>query len=231
MTTDLVNNSNIRPVMMSPQNPTYYRSRVFTAESGLNELVIAAQPLLVLITRIMQDNADPDLQQFSEHLVHELKTYESRAEQFRYDRKTLQLGRYFLVMAIEEASRSQSWYVSWKALDPLAGYLEEGQLQEQVPAVLERLYQQPQSHLDVLELSYLCLSLSDTHGQWHSLLDPLYQRIRALRGEINQKFFFNRPHYLPIVRSRGFPLWGTAAACGIVLCGFFALYTYLIGSV
>lgn len=132
---------------------SYYRSQLYTAYIGINPLVAAAHPIFSLVERM---NLSRQLV-FSDNLTslveHELKAFETRARDANYNSETIMIARYLLAAIIQESIESHNLDIK---------LLNNQNKTQKGPArffdILERIISKPQSYLDLLELSYLCLS-------------------------------------------------------------------------
>lgn len=179
---------------------TYYRSRIFTAHSGVNGLVTAGQALITLISSCKLDSVPEG---FQENLAHELKTFSSRAQQFNVDPESIQIAKFILQTCIEARAKQE----------PI----------DQVFPVVDRLLTDPKKYIALIELSYICLSLSTQQEQ---RLEKLFQTIRHIRGDQPQKFYQESPRP-EIPRSR-FPLRNIIFSCLLTFILVYTGFAYII---
>lgn len=203
---------------------SYYRSRILTANSGINRIVTLAQPLLVLASRIHSSQNLPEHELLKENIEHELKTFASRAAAHRIDTESIIVAKYFLCIAIEEsllsvAERHTSHPDKSQALFP------DIDSHDRFFQILERINKDPNEHIELLELAYLCLSLGfpdkyahDEKGEINieQIMERLFQLIRAKRGDANEALLLTPKKITPKAKQPHFSTT-TIAICSIAL--------------
>jgi type VI secretion system protein ImpK len=163
--------------------------------SGLNPLVLAANPLLALVVPLRTTAQPPDLHQLRERLVQAVKTFEDQARAAQILVETIAAARYVLCTLLDETIAGTAWGSGvWGTRSLLVAFHNEASGGEKVFLILQRLSQDPRANLDLLELMYLCLSLG-LEGRYRllergqeqlaSLRERLLQLIRQQRGEFD----------------------------------------------
>lgn len=188
--------------------------------SGSNNLVAAANPLLVLIPQIRNTRSHPSPTQLREHLVDEIRQFELRAQHAGIRNETILGARYCLCTALDEAAALTPWGGGgmWSANSLLVTFHNETWGGEKFFQLLAKLSQNPAQHIDLLELLYYCLVLG-FEGRYRvvdngrSQLETLRQRLLLiLRNARGQYAAALSPHWqdAPIlnkVRRLPIPLW------------------------
>jgi type VI secretion system protein ImpK len=197
--------------------------------SGLNPLVLAANPLLALVVPLRTTAQPPDLQQLRERLALGIKTFEDEARAAHIPVETIAAARYVLCTLLDEAIAGTAWGSGvWGSRSLLVAFHNEASGGEKVFLILQRLSQDPLANLNLLELMYLCLSLG-LEGRYRmlergpeqlaGLRERLLQLIRQQRGDFDADL---SPQWRgEAVQSAStmnrIPLWVMAAAACVLL--------------
>ncbi|MDX1654841.1 MAG: type IVB secretion system protein IcmH/DotU [Candidatus Competibacteraceae bacterium] len=206
-----------------------------SAGGGLNALVGAAAHLLALLTRLKNTAAHPDPGGLRQQLIQEIRAFEERCRTLGVDSNTTNAARYVLCTVLDEMVRNTPWGSQdpgWNRQSLLITFHNEGSGGERFFVLLERLLREPQRHLDLLELMYLCLALGfegrynvlpGGRDQVASIRERLYHTLRNQRGEFERDL---SPHWQGVENrvsplTRLLPLWVAAALAGLVLLGVF----------
>lgn len=215
---------------------SYYRSRVVTAHSGVNTLVSLAQPLLIFLARIYSSQTAPNLAQLQENIQHELKTFESRCQAQAIDKDSIVIARYLICIAIEESHRNAVWndhsdsaYIAklFPDLDNLDTFF----------TLIEQICREPEKHIELIELAYLCLSLGFKESYQHqekgelqldNILDHLYRTIRSKRGDSDSHLLLTPKAKKTKQRRTGIPLWLYSLIATLLLVVFYAGFSYML---
>jgi type VI secretion system protein ImpK len=214
-----------------------------TALAGNNPLVAAANPLLDLIPQIRATGHHPAPAQLREHLVDEVRRFETRAQQAGIAPEVIIGARYCLCTAVDEAAALTPWGGSiWSSQSLLVMFHNETWGGEKFFQLLSRLVQNPQQHLQLIELIYFCLAMGfegrfrvidNGRSQLETLKQRLLQIIRQTRGEIAVPL---SPHWqdasAPVRRTRNWlPVWAVAAVAAVLLVIVFTVLNFnLAGS-
>ncbi|MDF2867365.1 MAG: hypothetical protein K0S11_835 [Gammaproteobacteria bacterium] len=164
---------------------SYYRSQLYTEKTGINPLVVAAAPLLCLLSRINTHQLQITAE-FRIYLEHEFKAFLTQGSQQNYNKEALQMAYHMLNAAFLEAEQQLGDEVIEIMAPTQQNKLDFFGLIEQLQATMP---------IDLLELGYLIISLGYT-GKYRSLPDgklqleslrkQLYQQIREQRGEFSK---------------------------------------------
>ena len=200
--------------------------------TGINPLVQAAIPLLVLAGRLRGQVAQADVEALRRQTIQEVRSFEERARQAGIPAEDTMAARYALCTAIDEAVLNTPWgsQSGWSSQSLLVTFHREAFGGEKFFQILERVSSEAGRYLHLLELLYLCLALGfegryrlDERGQ-AQLADirlDLFRRIQAHRGAVAQDL---SPRWKGVQDKRNgvvrlIPLWVVAAACLTLLVG------------
>jgi len=208
------------------------------ALAGNNPLLAAANPLLDLIPQIRATGQHAAPAQLREHLVDEVRRFETRAQQSGISPEVIIGARYCLCTAVDEAAALTPWGGStWSSQSLLVMFHNETWGGEKFFQLLSRLVQNPQQHLQLIELIYFCLAMGfegrfrvidNGRTQLETLKQRLLQIIRQARGEIPVPL---SPHWqdesAPVRRTRAWlPLWAVGAVAALLLVAVFAVLSF-----
>jgi type VI secretion system protein ImpK len=128
---------------------------------GLNELVQAASPLLLLAGELRGTLAVQDVPGLRRHALDEMRRFEERTRALGIQQEVMVGGRYLLCAALDEAVLSTPWGAQseWAQQPLLVALHREAWGGEKFFDVLERLQRDPARHINLLELQYVCLAL------------------------------------------------------------------------
>lgn len=211
--------------------------------TGLNPLVQAASPLLLLAGQLRGTLSVPDLVGLRRHALDEIRRFESHAREAGIANEVALSARYALCAALDEAVLSTPWGAQsdWAQQPLLVALHREAWGGEKFFEMLDRISQDPDRHIDLLELLYLCLALGFA-GKYHVLArgdarlaevkHELYRVIRSRRGAVNPELAV-RWHGVEDRRSRlvrYVPWWVVGAAAAAALAIAFAIYYARLGT-
>ena len=211
---------------------------------GLNPLVQAASPLLLLAGQIRGTIASPDLTGLRRHTVDEIRRFEERGRASGVANETVLAARYALCAALDEAVLSTPWgsQSEWAQQPLLVALHKEAWGGEKFFEMLERISPDPGRYIDLMELQYLCLAfgfagkyrvLDRGHARLAEVQQDLYRRIREHRGKppadlaLRWRGVEDRRHRL----IRYVPLWVVGAAALAILAVTFGVYRARLGRV
>jgi type VI secretion system protein ImpK len=211
--------------------------------AGLNPLVRAANPLLLLAARLRGTVATPDVSGLRRHAHEEIRRFEERARAAGVQHETVLAARYALCASLDEAVLSTPWGAQsgWAQQSLLVAFHREAWGGEKFFDLLDRLVPDRQRHLDLIELYYLCLALGfggKYHGLEHGATEllgvqrSLYRTIREERGaapaelSLHWQGLQDQRHRL----IRYVPWWVIGAATLALLAVTFAVYHAWLGN-
>jgi type VI secretion system protein ImpK len=167
-------------------------ARAFLA-LGLNPLVQAASPLLLLIGGLRGAGSAMDVPGLRRHALEEVRRFEERAHASGVRNEIVLAARYALCAGLDEAVLSTPWgnQSEWAQHPLLVALHREAWGGEKFFEMLDRISADPARHIDLMELQYLVLALGFTgkyqmlergHEQLADLQQKLFRTIRAERG-------------------------------------------------
>jgi type VI secretion system protein ImpK len=208
---------------------------------GMNPLVQAASPLLLLAVQVRHSAGAPDAARLRDQAVTQVRRFESRAQAANLPQQTVLAARYVLCAMLDESVLNAPWgeHSGWAQQTLLVAFHSESYGGAKFFQILERLCADFSKHIDLIELMYICLALgfggryqieAGGRAKLADIQEDLYRRIKEQRAPAAQEL---APHWRgvedrrnPLVRY--VPLWviATAAAC-VLLGAFLFFYTRL----
>lgn len=231
-----------RPVAASAADPIPPAARDLLGP-GLNPLVQAACPLLLLAGQLRGTLSAPEVGGLRRHTVDEIRRFEERALASGIPNETVLAARYALCAALDEAVLSTPWGAQseWAQQTLLVALHREAWGGEKFFEMLDRVTADPARHIDLMELQYLCMAfgfagkyqVSDRgHTRLADVQQALYRKIRDQRGapppelSLRWKGLEDRRHRL----IRYVPWWVVGAATLAILAVTFVTYYARLGS-
>ena len=204
---------------------------------GLNPLVRAASPLLLIAGRLRGSVSPMDVAGLRRHALDEIHRFEEAARAAGVASDTATAARYVLCAALDEAVLSTPWgsQSEWAQHPLLVTLHRETWGGEKFFEMLGRVSQNAAKYIDLMELQYLCLALGFAgkyqvmdrgHEQLASVQQSLYRQIRNHRGPADDELSI-RWRGLEDRRNRVIryvPWWVVAAAALAVLASTFTFY-------
>jgi type VI secretion system protein ImpK len=211
--------------------------------TGINPLVQAATPLLVLAGRLRGQISQADVDALRRQTTQEIRAFEDRARASSVPPEDILAARYALCTVIDEAVMNTPWGAQsgWSAQSLLVTFHRESSGGEKFFQVLERVSADPGRYLSLLELLYVCLALGfegkfrlDDRGNAKlvEIRTDLYRRIQSVRGVAEKEL---SPHWHGVEDKRNavlrfVPLWIVAAASLALLIGAYVLFSSMLSS-
>jgi type VI secretion system protein ImpK len=210
---------------------------------GLNPLVRAASPLLLVAGQVRGSVTPMDVAGLRRYTVDEMRLFEERARAAGVKNEIVLAARYALCASLDEAVLSTPWGAQseWAQHPMLVAFHREAWGGEKFFEMLDRISSDPASYIDLMELQYLNLALGFAgkyqmmdrgHEPLADVRQDLYRKIRAYRGQedpalsIQWQGLEDRRNRL----IRYVPWWVIGAAALAVLGITFAAYYALLGS-
>ncbi len=209
--------------------------------TGLNPLVQAASPLLLLAGQLRGTLTAPDIAGLRRHAIDEIRRFEERARTAGIPNEVVLAARYALCAGLDEAVLSTPWgaHSEWAQQTLLVALHREAWGGEKFFDMLDRISQDPGRHIDHMELQYLCLAFGfagkyqvsqQGHARLSEVQSALYRTIRSQRGvprqELALKWRGVEDRRNPLIRY--VPWWVVgAAALGLVVIAFTLFYVAL----
>jgi type VI secretion system protein ImpK len=206
--------------------------------TGLNPLVQAATPLLVLAGRLRGQIAQADVDALRRQTTQEIRAFEDRAKCSAVPPEDILAARYALCTVIDEAVMNTPWGAQsgWASQSLLVTFHREASGGEKFFQILERVSADPPRYLSLLELLYICLALGfegkyrlDERGasKLAEIRSDLYRRIQSVRGPAEADL---SRHWRGVEDRRNavlrfVPLWVVAAASAALLIGAYIYFS------
>lgn len=211
---------------------------------GLNPLVRAATPLLLMTAQVREAMAAVDVAGLRRNALDEINQFEEQARAARVPNEVVLAARYVLCAALDEAVLSTPWgnQSEWAQHPLLVALHREAWGGEKFFDMLDRTSKDPGKFIDLMELQYLALAFGfagkyqvQERGQ-DKLLEVqqnLYRRIREHRGPAKTSLSLRwrglQDRQNPLFRY--LPWWVvSAAALPILAIAFTAYYAGLAGA-
>jgi type VI secretion system protein ImpK len=210
---------------------------------GLNPLLQAASPLLLLAGQLRGALSAMDVAGLRQHALDEMRRFEDRARTAGVPNEIVLTARYVLCATLDEAVLSTPWgsQSEWAQHPLLVTLHREAWGGEKFFEVLDRISRDPGRHIDLMELQYLCIAfgfagkyqLQDRgHERLADVQQDLYRKIRNHRGAPNPDLSLRwrglEDRRNPLIRY--VPWWVVGAAVLAVLALAYTIYYTNLGS-
>jgi type VI secretion system protein ImpK len=211
---------------------------------GLNPLVRAAVPLLMLTAHIREALGAMEVGALRRRVLEEIRSFEEQASVSHVPNEIVLSARYILCTALDEAVLSTPWgHQSEWAQNPLLVALHrEAWGGEKFFEMLDRISRDPARYIDLMELQYLVLAFGFAgkyqvqdrgQDQLIQVQQDLYRTIRSYRGAIEADL---SPRWRGIEDRRNpvlryVPWWVVGAAALPILAITFTAYYASIADV
>ncbi len=205
--------------------------------AGLNPMVRAASPLLLLAGRLRGTLSVADVASVRQHALTEIRAFEQNAQAASIPNEVVLAARYALCATLDEAVLSTPWGAQseWSQNTLLVALHREAWGGEKFFDMLERTSKDPARYIDLMELQYLCLAvgfcgkyhvLQRGHNQLADVQRELYRLIREHRGapqsDLSLRWEGLQDRRNPVIRY--VPWWVVGAAALAILAITFTLY-------
>jgi len=210
--------------------------RLEFSATGLDPLVAAAGPLLLMAGRLRHTTDAADTAGLRRQLVADVRQFEEQARSAGVAAEQVAAARYALCATLDEAILSTPWGArgEWGTQPLLSIFHRETWGGEKFFQLLERTKSDPRQYAGLLEVLYACLSLGfagkyalDPKGalQRDNLQHEVFERLRSLRGgppgPLSPHWQGEHDRRNPVLRY--VPLW-VVAAVGLALVTSAYLY-------
>ena len=211
--------------------------------TGLNPLVRAASPLLLLAGQLRGTLSGPEVGGLRRHALEEIRRFEQRARGASVTAEVVGAARYALCACLDEAVLSTPWGAQseWAQQTLLVSLHREAWGGEKFFDMLDKISQDPERHIDLMELQYLCIALGFA-GKYHAMpqgdarladvQQALYRQIRDFRGtprpDLSLKWKGVEDRRNPLIRY--VPWWVVGAAALAILAVTFGIYYARLGT-
>jgi type VI secretion system protein ImpK len=160
---------------------------------GLNPLLQAASPLLLLTGQLRGTVSTMDPAGLRRHALDEIRRFEDQASASGIRNEIVLAARYVLCAGLDEAVLSTPWGAQseWAQHPLLVALHREAWGGEKFFEMLNKISDEPERHIDLMELQYLCIALgfagkyqalAQGHTQLADVQQALYRKIRDYRG-------------------------------------------------
>jgi type VI secretion system protein ImpK len=205
---------------------------------GLNPLVRAASPLLLLGGQLRGSTSPMDVDGLRRHALEEIRRFEDHARKAGVANDMVVAARYVLCAHLDEAVLSTPWgsQSEWSQHPLLVTLHREAWGGEKFFEMLDRISTDPDRYLDLIELQYLCLALGFRgkyevldrgHERVASIQQDLYRTIRAHRGasspDLSLRWRGLEDRRNPLIKY--VPWWVVGAAVLAVLAIAYTIYS------
>lgn len=214
-------------------------------ESGLNPLVDAAAYLFSIMGKLKHIKSYKRLDKLHDELVREIKNFQETIEAYRHYKEYLaeyiHISCYVLCAALDDIIFHTPWGAKgkWDEYSLLVFFNKEQLSPESLLIILERLVCDPAIYIDMIEFIYICLNLGFkchynafefSHEQLEQIINSLYKRIRAHRGNFNKILSPNsiRPPRQSHINSKKMPSWLVIIIASSIFITFFAIGKYVV---
>jgi len=223
------------PPIELPPRATETAPTIVTGEAremlatGLNPLVRAAAALLLLAHRLRRTISIPNVGGLRQHMLADIRRFEESARAAGVPGEVILAARYVLCTMLDEAVLATPWgsQSGWGQQTLLVTLHHEAWGGETFFELLQRVSADPQRHIDLMELQYLCLAfgfagkyelLEKGQARLAEVQQQLYRKIRDHRGQAAQELSIQwrglQDRRNPIVR---YVPWWVIAAGGLAL--------------
>lgn len=204
---------------------------------GLNPLVRAASPLLMLAGQLRGSTTPMNVEGLRQHALEEIRRFEEQARAAGAQNEVVIAARYALCACLDEAVLSTPWggQSEWAQHPLLVALHREAWGGEKFFDMLERVSQDPARYLDLMELLYLCLAhgfagkygVQDRgHERLAAIQQDLYRKIRTHRGapppDLSLRWRGLEDRRNPVIRY--VPWWVVGAAALAVIAIAYTVY-------
>jgi type VI secretion system protein ImpK len=206
---------------------------------GLNPLVTAAVPLLLMVGGMRSSTIQGDIPALRRQALEEIRRFEEAARNAGIANEMIIAGRYALCAAVDEAVLATPWgsHSDWAQQTLLNTLHREAYGGDKFFEMLERIAQDPVLRIDLIELQYLCIALGFT-GKFQLLEQgqarlaqtqhSVFQRIRGVRSPPEQELSL---HWQGVQDQRHrlvryLPWWVATAAALAAVAGAFVFFNY-----
>ncbi|MCP3869021.1 MAG: type VI secretion system protein TssL [Gammaproteobacteria bacterium] len=207
----------------------------------MNPLTVAASPLLSLLSKLRNTPHHQDVTGLRSHMEQEIHNFENRARSENVDRETIHEASYCLCTVVDETVLNTPWgnESTWKNQSLLIQFHREAWGGQKFFDILQHKLQEPNRHIDLLELMYICMSMGfegkfrvidDGLRTLEQLRDSTYRAIRRQRGEFERNL---SPHWRSEESTSHtlryhIPLWVVAAFASALLLSTYLIFSYFI---
>lgn len=161
--------------------------------NSLNPLISAASKLLGAIIKLRTTIKHGNVPDLHKRLTREIQSFEREAKQMSLPPETVLTARYLLCSVVDEFVLSTPWGTAsgWSQHSLLSLFHKETFGGEKCFLILQRTLETPSTHIELLELFYLCLSLG-FQGKYR-LVQRGYEQLEQVRENLYRTIESHRP--------------------------------------
>jgi len=239
----LLNPTNACLPVVKPEDKV--ASAIFTSDNDINPLVASASALFSLIPKLRLSKQYDDINELCQYLTHEIKAFESTAQQNGYYSETILLARYAICATLDEVISQTAWASdgAWDNKFLLNGFHGEIGGGERFFQVIEKLTTDPSLHIDTLEFYYTCMSMgfmgkyrTKEFGRtaFDEVMDKLYKVIRLDRGDFDKSLSLipvNASKKQSItVQNIELPIWMLTILTSTLIMTLYSGFSYMLST-
>jgi type VI secretion system protein ImpK len=210
---------------------------------GLNPLVQAASPLLLMAGQFRYTPMLTDVPGLRRQVLDEIRRFEDRARSAGVKPEVVLGARYALSATLDEAVLATPWGAQseWAQQTLLVALHREAWGGQKFFDMLERVSSDPARHIELMELQYLCLAVGfggkyrvaeQGEAQLADVQQALYRKIRDYRGApeptLSVRWMGRQDRRNPLIRYVPWWVFG-AATVAVLALTFVVLYTRIGG--
>ena len=156
-------------------------------------LVGLAAPLFAMLDNIKHKTLSEPAEELGSELIEALQSFSKQATEQGHSEESVLLGEYILAKSLDTAIENTRWgqEASWETKRLISTLPQAKSLSANFSRALSKMCQMPSLFIEILELIYVCLSLSndlvvDEHQSSRRINQALYQVIQSERGEFEK---------------------------------------------
>ena len=211
--------------------------------TGSNPLSTAAARLLALMTQLRSLPTHDDVDGLHRQVTAAVQAFEKDANNAQVAPEHVLSARYALCAAIDETVLSTPWgsHSIWGTHTLLSTFHKETWGGEKFFTILDRILQEPNQNIDLLELMYSCLALGFEgkykiqergQAQLSGIEDDVFRAIRRVRGDFERRLSPNwqglQDRRNPLTRF--VPLWVVASVFAALALGMFMYFRFSLAT-
>ncbi len=174
-----------RPTPLLFNTASFYRSRLYTTDIGVNPLLAASDHIFSLVAVLREEVAPDDFARFFKELIHEIKAFDHKAQAANYHEQAVVMARYVLCALLDELIISKWQNNGYPGESLLKVFHQDDSGGERFFVIVDDSLKNIRDRVDLLELIYLSLKLGFI-GKYRNRLDELDQIANQLYQVITQ---------------------------------------------
>jgi type IV/VI secretion system ImpK/VasF family protein len=195
-------------------------------------LVGLAGKLFSILGELKKTNKAHDPRNLRPYLIEQIQVFAKAAKESGHNEETILIGQFILSQSFDAVIATTSWgqQSRWQSL--VSALPHSQSLQKNFPLAMQKMCQMPSVFIDILELIYICLNLSEskqTDPKLSSLNQELYHVIQSERSEFEKRLSRKKPRpndNNKKVKKTSF--WPFAISTVIIVGGIYFGFNYLL---